>query len=199
MRPPLPAGREDRERGGTQARAMIGAGGRSVGLRPGGMCDQCPVVPGSCGRVSHSATESVSRTGWAAATGAKQAGRPGAERRRENMRLGETLDAHERLDTGGRERFVKQPEQPEQDRTSGKAFLSLSLARSPWTGSPPPLVGGEDGGLVPLGRGFREGRWMDRMLWNGGSGRSPWGQWIGIWAVWAGLEEAASGLPSCRQ
>lgn len=44
MRPPLPEGREDRERGGTQARAMIGAGGRSVGRRPGGMCDQCPVV-----------------------------------------------------------------------------------------------------------------------------------------------------------
>jgi hypothetical protein len=126
--PPLPAGREDRERGGTQARAMIGAGGRSVGLRPGGMCDQCAVVPGSFGRVSHSATQSVSvsRTGWAAAMGARQAGRPGAERRRENMRLGETLDAHERLDTGGRERFVKQPEQPEQDRTIGKAFLSLS-------------------------------------------------------------------------
>jgi hypothetical protein len=48
----------------------------------------CGTVPGSFGRVSHSATESVSRTGWAAAMGAKQAGRPGAEWRREKHEAG---------------------------------------------------------------------------------------------------------------
>lgn len=103
--------------GGTEAGAVIGAGGRSVELRPCGMCDQCLVVPGHdfvLGRVSGSSSTGRFRLGRSSQCRAanEHAGQAGQVRssqvrsdqvrlagpetggkkggtKRENMRLGE--------------------------------------------------------------------------------------------------------------